>query len=330
VPVEALREGDLVATADGDLVPAVWIGHRTVDIARHRWPDLVRPVRVRAGALAEGVPARDLLLSPEHALAIDGVLVPAGLLANGRSIVQEHGGPDRVTYYHVELPAHAVLFAEGAPAESYLDAGNRYMFEGGSGAPVPLHPAFAAPGAAAAAAAAWCAARVEGGAALEAIRARLIARAEALATAAATEETDLHLRVDGQVLRAEAKTGGVLRFALPQGARELRIVSRAACPAMEGAAWGGDRRMLGVALSGLRLRGADGTVLEVPLADASLRQGFHAVEDSGGAAYRWTDGEAVLPGRWLAGFAGTAVTLELTLCGTLRYWAAAAPAAHAA
>ena len=325
VAVEVLRVGDLVAMAGGGLAPVQWIGRRTVDIARHRWPDLVRPVRVRAGALADGVPGRDLRLSPEHALAIGGVLVPARLLANGRSILQEQG-VRRVTYFHVELPAHAVLFAEGAPAESYLDLGNRCVFEGEAG-PVPLHPHFG-PAPEGGEAAAWCAPRVESGEALEAIRARLIARAEALFGDATTEEADPHLVVDGRVLRPEDKVDRTLRFALPAGAREVRIASRAACPAAETPAWGGDRRMLGVALSGIRLRGAGGAVLEVLLDDASLRWGFHAAERGGdGRPFRWTDGNAALPDRWLAGFGGEAVTLELTLCGTLRYWAPPAPAA---
>jgi hypothetical protein len=338
VPVESLREGDLVATQDGDLVPAVWIGRRTVDVARHRWPDLVRPVRVRAGALAEGVPCRDLLLSPEHALALDGVLVPVGLLANGRSIAPERG-LDRVTYVHVALPAHAVLFAEGAPAESYLDAGSRALFEGEAD-PAPLHPVPAPMSRRALVRS--CAPRVGGGAALEAIRERLIARADARAAdAVATEEPDLHLVVDGAALRGERLAGGRVRFVLPPpppppaaGARsEVRIVSRAACPAAERAAWGGDRRLLGVAIGAIRLRGAaggGGPTLEVPMDDVSLARGFHAVERSGGATYRWTDGDAVLPGRWLAPFAGAAVELELTVCGAARYWAPADAATTAA
>jgi hypothetical protein len=47
-----------------------------------------------------------------------------------------------VTYWHVELPAHAVILAEGLPAESYLDTGNRQAFANG-GATVQLHPGFA-------------------------------------------------------------------------------------------------------------------------------------------------------------------------------------------
>jgi hypothetical protein len=308
VAVEALSVGDVVVLAGGGTAPILWIGTKTVDIARQRWPDLVRPVRIRAGALADGIPARDLLVSPEHALAIDGKLVPAGLLANGRSILPE-AGVARVTYYHVELPAHAVLVAEGAPAESFLDLGHRHLFDG-----TATPDAHLLPSAARTAAAAWCAPRLEGGPELVALRARLAARAEPGLAFVETTESDLHLVADGRRLRP---LGGT-RFALPAGAREIRIVSRAACPATMGD--GEDRRMLGVALSAIRLRGANGRWLDVPMEDASLTFGFHAAEGAPGQAYRWTDGAALLPGRWLAPFADTAVTVELGVVAAQRSW----------
>ena len=133
VAVEALRIGALVATAQGaeaPLQPIAWIGRLHLDLRRESDRVATAPVLVKAGALAEGVPHRDLRVSPEHALLIDGHLVPAGLLVNGRSIVQELWRSD-VTYWHVELPSHAVLLAEGAPAESYLDCGNRQFFDNG-------------------------------------------------------------------------------------------------------------------------------------------------------------------------------------------------------
>ena len=76
---------------------------------------------MRAGAFSEGAPRRDLLLSPDHAVYIDDVLIPIRYLVNGVSIVQQT--VDAVTYWHVELPEHDVLLAEGLPAESFLDTG---------------------------------------------------------------------------------------------------------------------------------------------------------------------------------------------------------------
>lgn len=296
VPVETLREGDLVALAGGGFAPAVWIGRRTVEIARHAWPDLVRPVRVRAGALAEGVPARDLVLSPEHALAIDGALVPVGLLANGQSIVQERGGAF-VTYLHVELPDHGVLIAEGTPAESYIDLGHRHVLGGHAQASPPRAGGLP---------------RLADGPELEAIRARLDARAEALSATLGTTADGLHLLADGAVVRPEP---GSFRFALPAGARDVRIVSAAVCPAATRAGRGGDRRMLGVALAAIRLRGA-GLSVTLPIEDAGLAAGFHAVERAAGGAWRWTDGEAVLPAAALAPFGDAPVTVELEVCAT--------------
>ncbi len=60
---------------------------------------------------------------------IDGALIPIRYLVNGDSIVQQPA--DEVTYYHVELPAHAVILADGLPCESYLDTGNRAVFDDG-------------------------------------------------------------------------------------------------------------------------------------------------------------------------------------------------------
>jgi T5SS/PEP-CTERM-associated repeat protein len=138
-PVETLAVGDHVPTSSGRLARITWIGHRTLDFARHARPWDVMPVRVRAGALGEGVPLRDLVLSPDHAVLLDGALIPVRHLVNGASIVQETR--QRITYWHVELDRHDALLAEGAPCESYLDTGNRAAFAGA--ATTQLHPDFA-------------------------------------------------------------------------------------------------------------------------------------------------------------------------------------------
>ena len=96
-------------------------------------------MRVGEGAFAPGVPARDLLLSLDHALAIDGVLIPIRQLVNGTSIKREP--VTEITYWHIELDAHDVVLAEGLPAETYLDTGNRAAFAGGH--MQRLHPDFA-------------------------------------------------------------------------------------------------------------------------------------------------------------------------------------------
>ena len=119
VEVERLRPGArVVSLLHRKLLPVVWIGCRKLSAAR--------PVRVRADAFGAGRPHRDLWLSPDHAVFVDGALVPVRLLVNGASIAQHPR--DEVFYYHVELAEHGVLLAEGLPAESYLDTGNRSAF----------------------------------------------------------------------------------------------------------------------------------------------------------------------------------------------------------
>ncbi len=126
VAVEHLAVGDVVLTEAGPARPVRWVGHRRVDCRRHPRPELVWPVRVRAGAFGDGLPRRDLLLSPDHALLLDGALIPVKYLINGAAIAQERVAT--VHYFHVELDRHDIVLAEGLPAESYLDTGYRSAF----------------------------------------------------------------------------------------------------------------------------------------------------------------------------------------------------------
>ena len=73
----------------------------------------------------------------------DGVLIPIRYLVNGSTIAQVPAtAMSSVTYYHLELPRHDVVLAEGLPVESYLDTGDRGRFSNSSG-PVILYPDFA-------------------------------------------------------------------------------------------------------------------------------------------------------------------------------------------
>ena len=116
--VETLGAGERVALHDGGGAEIVWVGHR-----RQRNGHVVR---ILTNALGHRVPGRDLVVSEDHALFLDGVLVQVGLPVNGETILRERR--DEVVFYHLQLERHAVLLAEGAPAESYLDTGNRRQF----------------------------------------------------------------------------------------------------------------------------------------------------------------------------------------------------------
>lgn len=127
VPVETLQIGDRVQLVSGAAPrPIVWIGQRHVACATHPNPRQVWPVRIAANAFAPDQPARDLFLSPDHALFIDDELIPMKHPINDQTITQVP--TETVTYYHVELASHDVILAEGLPVESYLDTGDRTSF----------------------------------------------------------------------------------------------------------------------------------------------------------------------------------------------------------
>ena len=133
VAVEDLRVGDRAVTASGTVRPIVWIGHRDLAGQGGALPHAQQPVRVSAGAFGDGLPTRDLTLSPGHPVLVGadddaqgGHLVPIMCLINGTTIVRLPLAA--VTYWHVELDAHDILLAEGLAAESYIDGGDRPFF----------------------------------------------------------------------------------------------------------------------------------------------------------------------------------------------------------
>jgi len=179
--VESLAAGMRVRLANGGGAEIVWLGHRRVAGCRHPRPRDVQPVRIAAGTFGEGLPLRDLWLSPDHAVFVEGVLVPIRHLVNNTSIIQEVC--DSITYWHVELAQHDVILAEGLPCESFLDTGNRSAFANG-GTVVQAHPDFARrhwDGAA-------CAPLVVGGPELDQVRKVLRARRRRAASRRRTSE----------------------------------------------------------------------------------------------------------------------------------------------
>ena len=273
VPVEELATGDAVLLHDGGTAPVVWIGRRTIEPGRHPSPDAVQPVVISAHAIADSVPARDLVVSPDHAFYFNGTLIPAKALVNGLTIRQVERRS--VTYFHIELPAHAILLAEGMPAESYLDTGNRRAFENGGGGALTLHPEFAQP----LREAASCAPFAEHGAIVEQVRMRILGRA-------GLETTD-----DAQLQVQYRDDGAAI------------ITSRSAVPA-EVTPDPRDGRRLGVKISAL-MAGDEPVALDHP----ALAEGWHGMEADG----RWTNGAAVVPASLLRGRALTVTSLTAGL-----------------
>jgi lysophospholipase L1-like esterase len=274
VAVEALAIGDCVLTASGGKRPIRWIGHRHVEFARHSDTQTVCPVRIRTGAFAPGVPARDLVLSPEHAVYFETAhaLTPIACLINGTTIAPDTAITE-VTYYHVELDRHDVILAEGAAAESWLDTGNRRAFANAP-ADAPADPATHA--------ATWAGEPVDhyttrgyapllhGGPALDTIRAALARRAAALG------------RPTEQEAKLEVTCLGPVAVRFDADTRFVRLVSPAAFN-------GADRRKLGALIADMEIDG-----IAVVQHDRRLGRGFHGIEQHGPHRVRWTDGEAMI------------------------------------
>lgn len=130
--IEDLREGDLVQTKDNGLQPLRWIGKRRMSGARLFAMPRLRPIRIAGGALGLDRPDSDLLVSPEHRMLIKGpqaqslfntseVLVTAKDLINGKTITVDMQVRE-VTYIHVLLEQHQVLWANGLETESFHPA----------------------------------------------------------------------------------------------------------------------------------------------------------------------------------------------------------------
>lgn len=128
VVVETLQTGDLVTTRDHGAQPIRWIGSRRLGAADLALRPHLRPIRIRAGALGAGLPARDLLVSPQHRIALTGAQtrrvcgVPEVLVA-ARNLLGLEGVDiatevTEITYWHLLFDRHQLIVAEGAVTES--------------------------------------------------------------------------------------------------------------------------------------------------------------------------------------------------------------------
>ncbi|PIE12172.1 MAG: hemolysin [Rhodobacterales bacterium] len=124
----AIRSGDLVKTRDNGFQEVRWVGSHHVAGARMAEGSKLRPIRVRAGALGDNIPAADLLISPQHRVLVrsriaqrmfgtDEVLVAAKqlLMLEGIDVAEEL---NEVTYVHILFDDHQIIFSEGAETES--------------------------------------------------------------------------------------------------------------------------------------------------------------------------------------------------------------------
>ncbi len=298
VPVERLAVGDMVMTNAGHMRPIVWIGVGRV-LATQGRRTAATPVIVRKGALADNVPHQDLRVTKGHSLYLDDALIPVGLLINQRSILWDDRAQE-VELYHIELASHDVLLANGSPAESYRDDGNRWLFANantGWGHPRQVP----------------CAPVLDGGPVVDAVWRRLLARAGGPARMPTTDDPDLHLVVDGIRVDGRQWPNGIHLFDLPKASVKVQVVSRVGTPSALGLVR--DPRALGIALRQILLcQGSRLRLLEA--SDPSFGEGFHQFEPSNG--FRWTNGDACLPASLFDGVTGPC-RLELHVGCTMRY-----------
>ncbi len=305
--VESLRPGDLVDVIENGTRtsrPAIWVGGRSMDAAEFGNRAEAYPVRIRRHAIADNVPHRDLLVTPEHCILVEGGLIPARMLVNNSSIIVDRSIPI-FDFFHIELDRHGILLAEGLATESYLDTGNRDLFgDGADGVCTGADVAMAAP-------------LVVAREAVEPIWTRLADRARLLGlpcgdgSLPVTDQPNLRLLLDdGSELPACWHNGQRHMFHIPRDSRPVRLLSRAAVPAEIVGPFVDDRRTLGVAVSRL--------VLWNGLQDVSIRigapglGGWHDEE----ATHRWTNGQAELD---LPEAAGPDTFLDVHLAATGLY-----------
>jgi hypothetical protein len=298
VPVQSLAVGYLVMTASGIPRPITWIGTGRV-LANPRQRSAATPVVIRKGALGDNVPNRDLRVTKGHSLFIDNVLIPVEFLMNHRSIAWDDFARE-VELYHIELETHDVLIANGALAESYRDDGNRWLFRNANdGWGLPAQEP--------------CAEIMTGGPAVDEIWRRLLWRAGPRPGLPLTDESDLHLLVDGERVDGTARDDGTFAFHLPREVSSARIVSRAGVPQELGLAR--DDRMLGVAVRRIEIAAARQR-RAIDAHASSLADGYHAFEPDDGV--RWTNGNATIPAELFKGMPGPA-TLKIITGARTRY-----------
>ena len=118
--IEDLKIGDLVKTMRGEDLPIKWIGRSSFRRSGASWHESVVPIRVSRFAIDDQTPHADLYLSPRHCLYIGGFLMEVRDLVNGTSIAPAAPRDvETIEYFHIVLNTQEVIWAEGAPAETF-------------------------------------------------------------------------------------------------------------------------------------------------------------------------------------------------------------------
>ena len=316
--VEDIRIGDRVLTyAATDFErgialarEVIWAGRTSARIDPGQPDDLSGfPVRVARNALEDGVPFKDLLITAEHCLLIDGAFVPVRMLVNGRTIRYDKT-ISAYEYYHIETEDHAIISADGALSESYLDTGNRQSFRQAGkihafgSRKLDWRDAAAAP-------------LMTGRDFVEPIYRKLESRADALHDAgdiskdrAITHDPDLYIVTEaGEWIGQHRRQNGQYVFALPHDTQDIRLVSNSSRPSDAIAPYLDDRRTLGVLVGDLRIYDSWGTIELADILTSATLDGWNDIEPCG---RRWTNGNArvTLPERRPGGISLLALKID--------------------
>ncbi|MEL6523009.1 MAG: Hint domain-containing protein [Pseudomonadota bacterium] len=129
VPVERLRADDMVLTRDNGAQPIAWRGARHLSGADLYAQPHHRPIRLRAGAIGVDKPDGDLLVSPDHRVMVDGpgardLFNTPEVLLRAEDLLSQPGVAtelrlQEVTYIHLAMERHEILWAAGVPCESF-------------------------------------------------------------------------------------------------------------------------------------------------------------------------------------------------------------------
>lgn len=297
-PVQDLQVGDEVITRDAagniSTQPIIWTGKSRLRANKALSDDRSGfPVRIKAGALAEKVPHRDLLVTSEHAIFLEGHFIPVRMLVNGRTIAYDHS-IEAYDYYHFETARHSIVHVSGAATETFLDNGMRDQFseqsqaENGavadgakqwgldSAAPLCVTPEFVRD-------------------IYETLkdRANLIDPSDASARAAGndvTEDPDLNIEtVDGVRLELREVTNGWYLYSLPAGLSQLYLTSRVTRPCDALGPYIDDRRLLGVLVGEIVIKKPSGHVELADHLSNERLEGWSSIENH---LSRWTSGRA--------------------------------------
>lgn len=128
MPIEDLRQGMKVWTRDNDLQEIRWIGSRKLSSTVLELAANLRPIRISAGSLGRDIPARDLLVSPQHRILVRSRIAQKifgceEVLVAAKQLLQIEGidvasDLESVEYFHMLFDRHEIVVSDGAETES--------------------------------------------------------------------------------------------------------------------------------------------------------------------------------------------------------------------